>query len=184
MRESLTRSFPPVTGGYSGQGQRGEYPPPMKQASVIWRLGNEGGLDMRDFQLRSNFDCFLRHNRTVHSHSFACLQIAEAFSNHNRLNFLPVFSIAIWPRHSQKGLRNWKSLISRPHSFPSLQITEQYFIGVSNLPAMPSYLEITSPTGGNDQDCKLLPWLCFNMFGFESFGQSSTIVIVTRAIVT
>ena len=31
----VARSFPPVTGGYSGQGQRGEYPPPMKQASVI-----------------------------------------------------------------------------------------------------------------------------------------------------
>ena len=52
----LLLAFPPVTGGYSSKGQWLEYPPPMKQASVIWRLGNEGGLDMRDFLMRSHFD--------------------------------------------------------------------------------------------------------------------------------
>ena len=90
QKASLVRPFPPVTGGYSGQDQRGEYPPPMKQASVIWRLGNEWGLDMRDFQLRSNFYCFIRHNCPVYSHSFACLQIVEAFLNENSLKLLPV----------------------------------------------------------------------------------------------
>ena len=43
------RPFPPVEGKYPGETVRAEYFPPMKQASVIWRLGDEGGGLMRDW---------------------------------------------------------------------------------------------------------------------------------------
>ena len=51
----LVHSFPPVRGTYPGKGAKAGYVPPMKEASVIWRRGDEGGKGMRDFKLRSHF---------------------------------------------------------------------------------------------------------------------------------
>ena len=49
----------------------------------------------------------------------------------------PLYLRASSPRQIKKVLHNGKSLISRPYSFPSRQTMEQYFIGVSNLTAIP-----------------------------------------------
>ena len=82
---------------------------------------------MRDFQLQSNFDCFLDTAQyTVHNHSFACLQIVQAFLTDSRLKLLPVLTQCNMTRTQSKRSPQFKIphiqalLIPQPPNFGAI----------------------------------------------------------------
>ena len=53
----LLLAFPPVGGTHPGLGLRAGYVPPMKEASVMWRRGDEGGEGMSISNYGAISDC-------------------------------------------------------------------------------------------------------------------------------